>query len=120
VTCFEALAAGYERWPADMTEDVPFYVELAQEVDGPVVELAVGTGRAAIPVAAAIGRTVIGIDASPAMLERARSAGGDALDLRLGLIDVSSLEVEAFSGWFDRRPVAGDSRELVWIARTPG
>ena len=26
-----------------MTEDVPFYVELAREADGPIVELAVGT-----------------------------------------------------------------------------
>ena len=34
-----------------MTEDVPFYVELARESDGPLVELAVGNGRVAIPVA---------------------------------------------------------------------
>jgi SAM-dependent methyltransferase len=80
----EAFADAYDRWSADMTEDVPFYVELAQEADGPVVELAAGTGRVAIPVARAIGRTVIGIDASPAMLTQAREAGGDLLDLRLG------------------------------------
>ena len=46
----EAFAENYERWSADMTDDVPFYVELAKEADGPVVELAVGTGRVAIPV----------------------------------------------------------------------
>jgi SAM-dependent methyltransferase len=82
----------YERWAADMTEDVPFYVELARAADGPVVELAVGTGRVAIPVAQAIGRKVIGIDSSPAMLEQARAAGGDLLDLRLG--DMRELELE--------------------------
>jgi SAM-dependent methyltransferase len=88
----DTFATAYDRWAADMTEDVPFYVELAKEADGPVVELAVGTGRVAIPVARAIGRTVIGIDASPAMLEQARKAGGDLLDLRLG--DMVDLELE--------------------------
>jgi SAM-dependent methyltransferase len=88
----EAFATNYDLWAADMTEDVAFYVELAREADGPVVELAVGTGRVAIPVARAIGRTVVGIDSSPAMLELARDAGGDLLDLRLG--DMRDLELE--------------------------
>ena len=79
----EQFAEAYDLWAADMTEDVPFYVELAKEADGPIVELAVGTGRVAIPVAEATGRTVVGIDSSPAMLARAREAGGDLLDLRL-------------------------------------
>ena len=77
----EAFAENYARWSADMTEDVPFYVELAKEADGPVVELAVGSGRVAIPVAEAIGRRVIGIDSSPAMLAQASEAGGDLLEL---------------------------------------
>ena len=59
-----------------MTEDVAFYVELAREADGPLVELAVGNGRVAIPVAQATGRPVIGIDTSPAMLEQARDERG--------------------------------------------
>jgi SAM-dependent methyltransferase len=88
----ESFAESYDRWAADMTDDVPFYVELATEADGPVVELAVGTGRVAIPVAQAIGRTVLGIDTSPAMLEHARKAGGDLLDLRLA--DMRDLELE--------------------------
>jgi SAM-dependent methyltransferase len=88
----EHFAVAYERWAADMTEDVPFYVALALEADGPVVELVVGTGRVAIPVARAISRTVIGIDSSPAMLEHARTAGGDVLDLRLA--DMRELELE--------------------------
>src|SRR5918999_5570007 len=78
-----------------MTEDVPFYVELAQEADGPVIELAVGNGRVAVPVAKAIGRSVIGIDVSPAMLKQAReraAAEGVELDLRLG--DMRELELE--------------------------
>jgi SAM-dependent methyltransferase len=91
----EAFAEDYDRWAADMTEDVPFYVELAREADGPIVELAVGTGRVAIHVARATGRTVIGIDSSPAMLEQAREAGGDLLDLRLEDMRTFALEEPA-------------------------
>jgi SAM-dependent methyltransferase len=83
----EEYAECYDEWSAHMTEDVPFYVALASEARGPLVELAVGNGRVAIPVARATGRTVIGIDTSPAMLaqaaERAEQAGV-SLDLRLG------------------------------------
>ncbi len=95
LTMDEAFAREYERWSAHMTEDVAFYVELAREADGPLVELAVGNGRVAIPVARATGRTVIGIDTSPAMLEQARAnaaAAGVALDLREG--DMRDLAIE--------------------------
>jgi SAM-dependent methyltransferase len=70
-----------------MTADVPFYVGLAREADGPLVELAVGSGRVAIPVARATERRVVGIDSSPAMLDEARVRAAEAgveLDLRLG------------------------------------
>jgi ubiquinone/menaquinone biosynthesis C-methylase UbiE len=83
----EAFAVRYDEWAASVTEDVPFYVELAREADGPVVELAVGNGRVAIPVAQATGRRVIGIDTSPAMLEQARVKAAEAgveLDLHEG------------------------------------
>jgi SAM-dependent methyltransferase len=92
MSVYDPFATIYEQWSAHMTEDVPFYVELAQEADGPIVELAVGTGRVAIPVARATGRRVIGIDSSPAMLEKARAAGGDLLDLRLE--DMRELELD--------------------------
>ena len=53
-----------------------------------MVELAVGTGRIAVPIARA-GIDVIGVDSSPAMLAVARAAADDAgvsssVDLRLG------------------------------------
>jgi SAM-dependent methyltransferase len=83
----EAFAREYDAWSADMTEDIPFYVGLAREADGPLVELAVGNGRVAIPVAQATGRPVVGIDTSPAMLEQARERAAEAgveLDLRQG------------------------------------
>jgi SAM-dependent methyltransferase len=123
----EAFAARYDEWAADMTEDVPFYVSLAREADGPVVELAVGSGRVAAPVASAIGRTVIGIDFSPAMLEQARELGAD-LDLRL--VDMRDLELDEPAAlvycpfrallhlptWHDRRRVF----ERVAAALQPG
>jgi ubiquinone/menaquinone biosynthesis C-methylase UbiE len=83
----EAFARRYDEWSAHMTEDVAFYVDLAREADGPVVELAVGNGRVAVPVAQATGRPVIGIDSSPAMLEQARARAAEAgvvLHLRKG------------------------------------
>ncbi len=81
----EAFAERYEDWSAQMTADVAFYVGLATTADGPLVELAVGSGRVAIPVARATGRPVIGVDTSPAMLRRARARAAEAdvqLDLR--------------------------------------
>jgi SAM-dependent methyltransferase len=83
----EAFADHYEEWSAHMTADVAFYVDLARRADGPLVELAIGNGRVAIPVARATGRRVIGIDSSPAMLELARVNAAEAdvdLDVREG------------------------------------
>ena len=83
----EAFADRYDEWSADMTEDIAFYVELAGEAEGQLVELAVGSGRVAIQVARETGKRVLGIDSSPAMLEQARSraaAAGVDLDLQEG------------------------------------
>ena len=91
----EEFSERYDEWSSGLTADVPFYVNLAQESDGPIVELAVGNGRVAIPIARAIGRPVIGIDSSPAMIEQARTnaaAAGVHLDLQLG--DMRDLELD--------------------------
>ena len=88
MTLYDEIAEIYDPWSRSVTEDVDFYVERALASGGPVVELAVGTGRIAIPVARA-GVRVIGVDSSPAMLRVARKAAEEAgvvdqLDLRLG------------------------------------
>ena len=88
MTLYDRIAGIYDPWSRSVTEDVEFYVGHALAVEGPVVELAVGTGRVAIPVARA-GRRVIGIDSSLAMLAVARAAAREAgvdglLDLRVG------------------------------------
>jgi len=91
----EAFAHRYDEWSAHMTADVAFYVGLALESDGPLVELAVGNGRVAIPVAQATGRSVIGIDTSPAMLELARANAAQAgVDLELRQGDMRDLALE--------------------------
>jgi len=94
----EQFADRYEEWSAHMTADIPFYVDLAREADGPLVELAIGSGRVAIPVAQATGRKVIGIDSSPAMLKKAREGAAEAgvkLDLREGDIRDLALSTPA-------------------------
>jgi ubiquinone/menaquinone biosynthesis C-methylase UbiE len=92
---YEGFAPVYDDWAADMTEDVDFYVELAREAEGPVLELAVGTGRIAIPIAQRAGKRVVGIDLSPAMLALAReraTAAGVEVELREG--DMRDLDEE--------------------------
>jgi SAM-dependent methyltransferase len=85
---YDSIATLYDPWSRSVREDVDFYVELAREAGGPVVELGVGTGRIAIPTAAA-GIRVIGVDSSRGMLDVCRSeaeAAGVAelVDLRVG------------------------------------
>ena len=94
-----ALAERYDEWARAMPEDVPFYVGLATEAQGPVVELAIGNGRVAIPVAQAIRRTVIGIDISPQMLEQARTRAAEAgVDLDLRERDMRDFELDEPAG----------------------
>lgn len=91
----EAFSHRYDEWAADMTADIDFYVRLAREADGPLVELAVGNGRVAIPVGQATGRRVIGLDTSPAMLEQARERATEAgVDLELHLADMRDLRLD--------------------------
>jgi SAM-dependent methyltransferase len=89
MSSYDAIARLYDPWSRSVTEDVSFYVEQAERVaPGPIVELAVGTGRIAVPIAAA-GIRVIGVDSSSGMLEicreRAEVAGvGELVELRFG------------------------------------
>ncbi len=68
----------------DFAEDLPLYEQLAQRCDGPILELGVGTGRVALPLARS-GREVWGIDKSAAMLEHARGKASPDVGSRLHL-----------------------------------
>jgi ubiquinone/menaquinone biosynthesis C-methylase UbiE len=95
VTYPEEFARSYDQWAAGETADIDFYVSLALEAAGPVVELAVGSGRVAVPIAAATGRAVIGIDSSATMLEAARRRAADAgVELVLQLGDMADLHLD--------------------------
>ena len=86
MSAYDAIARIYDPWSRSVVEDVPFYVEEAVRSGGPVLELGVGTGRIAVPIAAA-GIEVVGVDLSAGMLEVAgerASLAAVSLDLRHG------------------------------------
>jgi SAM-dependent methyltransferase len=61
---------------SDFEPDGPFYLSLARQVGGPVLELGCGTGRVTIPLAQQ-GIDITGLDVVPGMLAQARSKAGD-------------------------------------------
>jgi SAM-dependent methyltransferase len=83
-----ALARLYDLDLAEDPGDVDLYLALASRAGGPIVELAVGSGRIALPLAEA-GHDVVGIDRDPAMLERARRRNGTS---RLELVEADVLQ----------------------------
>jgi len=96
VSKYDSIARLYDPWSVSVTEDVEFYVEEAKQAGSPIVELGVGTGRIAVPTAAA-GIRVIGVDSSPGMLEvcreQAELAGvAGLLDLRLGEVEAPPVD----------------------------
>jgi SAM-dependent methyltransferase len=83
----DAASASFHDLRGDEAEAVDFLHERAR--GGPVLELAIGTGRIALPLASR-GVRVDGIDISATMLERLREKpGGAALTVKLGdFVDV--------------------------------
>lgn len=71
------LAAFYDLDLRDDPGDLDLYLALADREGGPVLELGVGTGRLAVPLAAA-GHAVTGVDDDAAMLARAAARWDDA------------------------------------------
>jgi len=65
--------AEYYDYDHDLSFDIPFYVDYAQQCQSPILELACGTGRLVIPLAKA-GFDVYGVDLSDNMLEVCRKA----------------------------------------------
>jgi SAM-dependent methyltransferase len=74
---FDGWAEYYDQLYAGQDlDDVEFYVDLATSVDGPVLELACGTGRVYLELLAA-GVDADGLDASREMLDRLESKAAD-------------------------------------------
>jgi SAM-dependent methyltransferase len=92
----ERIADVYDHWtgvPTDTEQTVAFLAERAGA--GPVLELGIGTGRIALPLAAR-GLEVHGIDASPAMVAKLRAKPGGA-DIGVHLGDFADVAVAG--GW---------------------
>jgi SAM-dependent methyltransferase len=97
----DRIADVYDQWegvPADSEEAAGFLAGLAG--DGPVLELGIGTGRIAVPLAER-GLKVYGIDASRRMVERMRAKpGGAAIEVAIGDfadLDLPSSHPRSFS-----------------------
>ncbi|MCB0092473.1 MAG: class I SAM-dependent methyltransferase, partial [Caldilineaceae bacterium] len=61
---FDRFARFYDLDYREYEDDLPMVMELAQEVEGPLLELGCGTGRVLAPLAAA-GHRITGLDLSP-------------------------------------------------------
>jgi SAM-dependent methyltransferase len=129
---YDPIAHIYDSWSRSVVEDVAFYVEEARGAKGRIVELGVGTGRIALPIARAAIR-VVGVDSSERMLEicrrRAERAGiEELLDLRLGdlrdppVATPTSLVICPFRS-FLHLPTEADRRlalQAAWKLLEPG
>ena len=80
----DGMADVYDQWYADLEVDEPVAALAALAGTGPVLELGVGTGRLAIPLAVR-GLAVQGVDASAAMVGVLKAKpGGDAVRVIVG------------------------------------
>jgi SAM-dependent methyltransferase len=101
----DGMADVYDEWYAtrgDIIGAVAALAALASAAGpGPVLELGVGSGRLALPLAAS-GAEVWGIDASPAMVARLRAKpGGDRLPVVVG--DMAELDLSLLRGGSETR-----------------
>ena len=104
-----ALARLYDLDLEDDPGDLDLYLALAGRTGGPILELAAGSGRLAVPLALA-GHHVTAVDLDPAMLARAGArarTAGRAAARRLDLVEADLLELTL--------PAAGTFR-LAFIA----
>jgi SAM-dependent methyltransferase len=89
----DRIADVYDEWfmvPSDTEDTVGFLSDLAGP--GPVLELGIGTGRVALPLAQR-GHEVRGVDASEAMVEKLRAkTGGENIPVTIG--DFAELDIE--------------------------
>ncbi len=89
----DRIADVYDEWfavPSDTEDTVGFLSDLAGS--GPVLELGIGTGRVALPLAQR-GHQVRGVDASEAMVEKLRAkTGGENIPVTIG--DFAELDIE--------------------------
>ena len=91
----------YDSAYSDIADDIPFYVDLAANASGAVLELGCGTGRVTIPIAKA-GVDIVGVEASPDMLSVARRKVG-SLPENSGSVTLVQAPMNDFAHEVDRR-----------------
>ena len=94
-TAAAALARLYDLDLSEDPGDLDLYLALAARTGGPLLEVAVGSGRLAVPLADG-GHEITGVDLDPAMLARARAAAdeaGVAASRRLRLVQGDAREI---------------------------
>lgn len=125
----DAFADVYDDWYADVSDVAGTVARVARLAEvaggGPVLELGIGTGRLALPMAAA-GLEVHGIEASAAMVERLRAKpGGAPLPVAVGdMADVATVApggpyavvLVAFNTFFNLATPAAQVRCLAGVA----
>lgn len=95
-----ALARLYDVDLIEDPGDGELYLALARRTGGPVLEIAAGSGRIAVPIAGA-GFEVTAVDIDPAMLARASSAAdaaGPPTRKRLSLVQANLIGLELPGG----------------------
>jgi SAM-dependent methyltransferase len=96
----DALARLYDL---DLTEDpgdIDLYLALASRTGGPILEIAAGSGRVALPLAHA-GYEVTAVDIDPAMLARAGDAATEAgtdVRVRIDLVEADLIDLKLAGG----------------------
>lgn len=93
---WDTFAAFYDEYYDDerQPDDAEFYVELARDADGPVLEVGCGTGRVYLELLRA-GVDASGIDLSAGMLDVLRERASEAgLDPRVRQADMRSFRAE--------------------------
>ncbi len=77
ITCMETpiLARLYHQHHSLQSDDLPYWLQLAGQSKGPLLELGCGTGRLSLPLAEA-GHTVVGLDRDPGMLALLKEQAG--------------------------------------------
>lgn len=78
---YGTIARYYDAENTDKDDDIPFYLALAEQYGGPIMDIGCGTGRVMIPLAME-GYDVHGIDNEDAMLERAEARRAETPSLR--------------------------------------
>jgi SAM-dependent methyltransferase len=104
-----ALARLYDLDLVEDPGDLDLYLALANRTGDPILELGAGTGRLAIPLAAAC-HAITAVDIDPAMLDRARAAAESDAGSAAGRLDLVEADLVGLT-----LPTAGSFR-LAFIA----